>query len=140
MQKLKECEQKVYDFIVHYFQENGFSPTLDDICEGVYYSSRASASEMLKHLEEKGYIKLPLFGSPRAIRVVGMKHIIGDINMDQIFYEVDGRFECRVFQKENIFFAKISDSEITLVSNFCSFDEAKEYLETKKKYLREIGV
>lgn len=76
MQKLTESEKAVYNFIVTYFQENGFSPSLQEICNGVYYTSKQTVYQKLRQLQCKGYIELPLAACPRAIKVVNMKHIV----------------------------------------------------------------
>lgn len=78
MQILTEREQDVYDFIISYIQKYGFSPSLQDICDGVFYASKQTAFAKLRQLEKKGYIELPLPTCSRAIKVVGMKHIMGE--------------------------------------------------------------
>lgn len=78
MEKLTEREQQAYNFIVKYYQDNGFCPSYREIAEGIYYSSVTSVTDVLCRLKEKGYIEMPLKATARAIRVVGMKHIMGD--------------------------------------------------------------
>lgn len=74
--ELTEREQQAYDFIVNYFKDNGFSPSYQEIAEGIYYGSATSVSPIIQKLKDKGYIELPLKATARAIKVVGMEHAI----------------------------------------------------------------
>jgi len=78
MEKLTEREQQAYDFIVNYFRDNGFSPSYQEIAEGIYYGSATSVTPIIQKLKDKGYIELPFKATARAIKVVGMKHVIGE--------------------------------------------------------------
>lgn len=77
MQILTEREQQAYNFIVQYFKDNGFSPSYQEIAEGIYYGSATSVSPIIQKLKDKGYIELPLKATARAIKVVGMEHAMG---------------------------------------------------------------
>lgn len=77
MEKLTEREQQAYDFIVNYFKDNGFSPSYQEIAEGIYYGSATSVTPIIQKLKDKGYIELPYKATARAIKVVGMEHTIG---------------------------------------------------------------
>ena len=74
--QLTENEQRVYKYIVDYTRLNGFPPTIREITDGCYYTSTQTIHTKLQKLEEKGYIELPLQSSPRAIKVVGMRHVM----------------------------------------------------------------
>ena len=76
--ELTEREQQAYDFIVNYFRDNGFSPSYQEIAEGIYYGSATSVTPIIQKLKDKGYIELPFKATARAIKVVGMKHVIGE--------------------------------------------------------------
>jgi len=85
--------QKVLDFIITFSDENGYPPTVREICQEINVSSSATAQYYLNKLEEKGFIKRK--GSKnRAIEIVGVTRssIIGaknnapaqTINLDNI--------------------------------------------------------
>ena len=85
MEKLTEREQQAYDFIVKYFKDNGFSPSYQEIAEGIYYGSATSVTPIIQKLKGKGYIELPYKATARAIKVVGMEHAIGQtIPLDKV--------------------------------------------------------
>lgn len=73
--ELSERQKEAYDYIVSYMTENGFCPSMREICDELGYASSSSAYQILHALEVKGYVELPFEGSPRAIRVVGMKFV-----------------------------------------------------------------
>ena len=54
MEKLTEREQQAYDFIVNYFKDNGFSPSYQEIADGIYYGSSTSVSPIIQSLKDKG--------------------------------------------------------------------------------------
>ena len=76
MEKLTEREEQAYDFIVNYFKDNGFAPSYKEIGDGIYYASQSSVKDVVESLQRKGYIELPFKATARAIKVVGMEHII----------------------------------------------------------------
>ena len=78
MNNLTYREQQAYDFIIQYFKENGFAPSYQEIADGIYYASLSSVKDVVESLQDKGYIEIPYKATPRAIRVVGMKHIMGE--------------------------------------------------------------
>ena len=55
--------------------------------------------------------------------------------MKQIFFESDGRFESRIYQDGEKYLGKVADSEITEKKICSSFDEAYEFIQTKKNEL-----
>jgi SOS-response transcriptional repressor LexA len=74
--ELTPREKMCYEVIIKYFQENGFAPAMEDIQRQMYYSSPASAQRIIECLEAKGYIDRPKIHTPRALRVIGMQHIM----------------------------------------------------------------
>ncbi len=78
MNNLTYREQQAYDYIVQYFKDNGFAPSYKEIADGIYYASQSSVKDVVESLQYKGYIEIPYKATPRAIRVVGMKHIMGE--------------------------------------------------------------
>lgn len=73
--ELSPRQKEAYDFIVKYMEENGFCPTIMEIQEYMHYASTAYVCTILRELEYKGKIELPIKGAPRAIRVIGMKFV-----------------------------------------------------------------
>ena len=85
MLKLTIREREVYEFIVSYIQEHGFSPSLQDICDGLFYASKQTAHAKLRQLQKKGYIELPIPNGYRAIKVIGMKYVKeNSISLDKV--------------------------------------------------------
>lgn len=76
MNNLTDREQQAYDFIIQYFKDNGFAPSYQEIANGIYYSNQSSVFDVLHSLKDKGYIEMPFKATPRAIRVIGMKHVM----------------------------------------------------------------
>lgn len=74
-QPLLESEQKALDFIKNYMKENGFCPSSQEIAEHLHYAQHSTGREVLKRLEDKGYVEIPFKGARRAIRVLGMKFV-----------------------------------------------------------------
>lgn len=48
---------EVYNFIAGFIAENGFSPSVRDICRGVGFRSPSSAQSYINRLQEQGYIE-----------------------------------------------------------------------------------
>lgn len=66
---VKGKEYQILDAIEDYFEENGFSPSIRELCDLVGLKSTSTVHGYLKILEDGGYIKR-LEKSPRALRVV----------------------------------------------------------------------
>lgn len=65
-------EQMIFDCIVKYIKEHGYSPSVRDLCEMSGYKSTSSVHKLVRGLIEKGKIETDHeFGTPRALRVVG---------------------------------------------------------------------
>lgn len=58
MENLTNKQQKVYDFIKSFIEENNYPPTIREIATGVNLSSSATVHVHLKNLEKKSYIKV----------------------------------------------------------------------------------
>lgn len=56
MERLTQREYEVYTYIIKYREEQGFSPSLRDICKGCYLASTNSASYYIDQLVKKGMI------------------------------------------------------------------------------------
>lgn len=68
MQKLTENEKRTYDYISTTIREEGYAPSVRDICQACGIKSTATVHSYLNKLEEKGYIKRE-GGKSRALRV-----------------------------------------------------------------------
>ena len=68
MEKLKPKEQKVYDYIVKSVKENGFAPSVRDICRDLNYKSTSTVHMYLNRLDMLGYIRKE-DGKSRAISI-----------------------------------------------------------------------
>ena len=64
--ELEEKLNQVYNFTVDFIEENGFSPSIRDICEKLNIKSTATAYSYLNRLKEKGLIT----GSPLKKRAL----------------------------------------------------------------------
>lgn len=62
--------EKVFEFIVNYITQNGYSPSIKEICEGTNLSSKAGVFYQLNMLEFMGKIHVEK-NKPRAIRIKG---------------------------------------------------------------------
>ena len=56
MKKIDEKISAVYDFIVEYSAENGFPPSIREICENINIKSTATAYSYVERLKAKGLI------------------------------------------------------------------------------------
>lgn len=62
--------ERIYNFLVKYIQENGFSPSIREICEGTFLKSTSTVYRHLQRLEDEGRIEMKQ-NSFRAIKLVG---------------------------------------------------------------------
>ena len=69
MEKLTAREFDVYMFIIEYHDNHGYSPSMRDICRGVYLASPRSAAYYVQRLLEKNYITY----TPRVPRSIVIK-------------------------------------------------------------------
>lgn len=81
MNKLSPMRQRILDYVIRFSQENGYSPTVREICEAVGLRSPSTVHSHLKILQEGGYlnggdgkkraISLPSSGSFRSVPILG---------------------------------------------------------------------
>lgn len=57
MTAMTTSQERVYDCVVEYISENGYAPTVRQICEILGYSSTATVQQHLKALVDKGYLR-----------------------------------------------------------------------------------
>lgn len=62
--------KSVYKFLVEFIKENGYSPSIREICTGTGLSSTATVYNHLEMLEIMGKIEMKR-KSPRSIKLVG---------------------------------------------------------------------
>ena len=65
---LTKKQAEVYNAIVYYIEQNGFPPTMTDLCEMVNKSIGAIQLS-LKMLKRKGFISMEIY-KPRTIRIL----------------------------------------------------------------------
>ncbi len=70
MEKLKPKEQKVYDYIAKSVRENGYAPSVRDICRDLGYKSTSTVHMYLNRLDMFGYIS-KVDGKSRAVKLNG---------------------------------------------------------------------
>lgn len=64
--------ERVYRFLMNFITENGYSPSLREICEGAGVRSKSSVYDHLMELELMGKIEMKR-NVARTIRLVGYK-------------------------------------------------------------------
>lgn len=65
-----KTRQKVLDFLIQFFKEKGYAPSVREICEGVHLNSTSSVYSHLMKLDELGKIQIEP-KKTRAIKIVG---------------------------------------------------------------------
>jgi repressor LexA len=68
METLTSAQQELYDWLVHYIQENQHSPSIRQMMKAMNLKSPAPIQSRLEHLRKKGYIEWSE-GKARTIRV-----------------------------------------------------------------------
>lgn len=133
MSLLTERQNQVLDFIRSCIDNNGYPPTLREICAHLGVSGTLSAMRHLEALEKKGYIKrdsgsrgialttptsdtasLPIAGTVRAGSLSpAVEEITGYISVDRALLH-GGRFFLRV-RGDSMISACITDGDLALV-------------------------
>ena len=67
-------QERVYNFIVEFIKNNGYAPSVREICTGTDLSSASSVYMHLLKLEDEGKIEMKR-KSPRAIKVIGFQFV-----------------------------------------------------------------
>ena len=66
--------EKIYNFIVSFMTNKGYSPSIREIGDAVGLSSTSSVFNQLMNLQDKGLIKMQN-GKSRTISMVGYKFV-----------------------------------------------------------------
>lgn len=69
-----KARQKIYDFLIDFFMQNGYAPSVREIAAAVGLKSTSTIFSHLAKLEREGKIEIR-DKSPRAIRLVGYKFV-----------------------------------------------------------------
>ena len=79
---LTRRQRQVYDFLAHFVDENGYSPSFEEIGEGLGLSSLATVHKHISNLEEKGLLKRD-YNRSRSIDLLKprgrMKQVLADL-------------------------------------------------------------
>lgn len=65
-------QRQIIDYLTQYIQQNGYSPTLQEVADAINVSSLATVHEHLEALERKGVIK-KYAGAVRGIEIIDRK-------------------------------------------------------------------
>ena len=66
---MTDKQNKVYEEIKKYIKENGYSPTMRELCDILNLKSTGTIQVMLKRIKKKGYIDYNEYKS-RTIRII----------------------------------------------------------------------
>lgn len=66
--------ERVYNFLVDYIMENGYAPSVREICAGTNLSSTSSVYAHLLKLEDEGKIQMKK-KSTSSIKVIGFQFV-----------------------------------------------------------------
>ena len=66
-EKLTKSEERVYTYLNEYWEQNGYSPSVRDICSALDFASTSTVHLYLSRLEAKGYIEKEE-GKSRSLR------------------------------------------------------------------------
>lgn len=70
MVELTQKEKEVFEYITECLENNGYAPSVRDICAAVGIKSTSSVHEYIRRLETKGYIRKSS-GKSRALSIEG---------------------------------------------------------------------
>ena len=135
MSKLTSRQQQVYNFIVHYLDQHGYAPTLQEIAGHLEIRGNLGVLRHLSALEKKGYIRRAA-GSSRGIVVLGrssslslpivgsvaagplseaLEHVEDFLSVDTALIKNPGSFILRV-RGDSMIEAQIADGDLAVVN------------------------
>lgn len=126
---LTRKQSLVLSFIVAFIDKNGYSPSLDEVCESFGYSSAATAHKHVANLERKGYIKRD-WNRSRSITVLRSK--------DEIPVSCRGR-EPSIQRSRDIYKAWSSASREDLLAEVVRLRLRLERIEVSDSKQNEAG-
>ena len=164
MEKLKIKEQKVLDYVKNFKMENGFAPSVRDICRDLNYKSTSTVHMYLNRLERFGYITKE-DGKSRAITlntdapkvcavpVIGTvaagQPILAEQNFEGYVGYVGSRGDAELFalkvKGESMIEAGILDGDLVIAEKTCYAENGEivvalvEDEATVKTFFREDG-
>jgi len=68
---LTKRQKEILDFVKHFLEENGYSPSFEEIARHFHYSSLATVHEHLENLRQKGFIRKS-YNESRSIELIPM--------------------------------------------------------------------
>lgn len=164
MSKLTSRQQQVYHFIIHYLDQHGYAPTLQEIASHLEIRGNLGVLRHLAALEKKGFIhrtprssrgivvlgrfsslSLPIIGSIAAGPLSeALEHIEGYLNVDTDLIKGEHSFILRV-RGNSMIEAQIADGDLAIVrpqSTADNGDIVAAMLDgeaTLKRFYREEG-
>ncbi len=163
MLKLTSRQQQVYQFIIHYLDQHGYAPTLQEIAVHLEIRGNLGVLRHLGALEKKGYIRrtagssrgLVVLGrsSSRSLPIVGsvaagplseaLEHIEDYLQVDAALIKGDNSFVLRV-RGDSMIEAQIVDGDLAIVTPQSSADNGDIVVvmvageATLKRFYREV--
>ena len=134
MNKIEDKINKVYEFTVDYINENGFPPSVRDICNKLNIKSTATAFSYIEKLKQKGLLekfpqkkraltlsnrssikKVPLLGTIRAgSPIFAIENLEGYYPLPDNFCDGEDNFALKV-QGDSMINAGIHENDIIVV-------------------------
>lgn len=74
---MTEKQKELLDFIAKFINQNGFSPSYDEMLQGIRSKGKGQIGSMLKSLEEAGEIKIS--GRSRGVTLTNKSSHIGAV-------------------------------------------------------------
>jgi repressor LexA len=51
------AQSRVYDYVIEFINDHGYSPTVRQVCDALGYSSTATVQQHIRSLVAKGYLQ-----------------------------------------------------------------------------------
>ena len=107
--KLTMKEQTVLDLIKEFMLEQGFPPSVRDICDITGLQSTSSAHHYLNILRERGAIDF-VDGQPRTITVDGLQYVDVEAEKKRIAEERDHEIRRKLWEQKRRFMRDLPNS------------------------------
>ena len=144
MKKIEQKINQVYNFTVEYIRENGFPPSVREICQAVGFKSTSSVHGYLRELEKEGLLRrdatkprameltdnpkgrvVPLVGRVTAgIPILAEQNIEDEIILPQDMVRGEDVFALRV-EGESMIEAGILNGDIVVVRRQAAADNGE---------------